>query len=41
MTSALIGASRVTQIEEAVAALANRELDAEILEAIELALGDG
>lgn len=38
MTSALIGASRVSQIEEAVAALTKRELDAETLTAIDAAL---
>lgn len=39
MTSALIGASRVSQIEDAVAALRNLDFSADELEAIERCLG--
>jgi L-glyceraldehyde 3-phosphate reductase len=41
MTSALIGASRVSQIEEAVAALGNREFDTKTLTAIDSAIAGG
>jgi L-glyceraldehyde 3-phosphate reductase len=41
MTSALIGASRVAQIDDAVGALANLAFTAEELRAIESFLGDG
>jgi L-glyceraldehyde 3-phosphate reductase len=39
MTSALIGASRVSQIEENVAALSNLDFSEEELAAIEAVLG--